>query len=238
VLPGASSKPNLPAIKSIIKFDAAKRSPKRLLPSRVSTLSQSVTALRRQPWLFSLTTALLLRAAAFYLSLGFRFGLMLVSFITQPQRGISTPTSTSPSRHTIYDRRLLLAGSGSITWYESRDLNRLASTGLDSALSVSTSHQAIRIDLSLDYRISTTVYPPAQTLGIASLFASEILQRVREHFLYYFLAQLPHIWSPGLAVHCSLSLAEPCVIGRPRLDREKGRAWHGMGNQIALNLPY
>lgn len=54
VLPGASSKPNLPAIKSIIKFDTAKRSPKRLLPSRPS--HSPVTALRRQPWLFSLTT--------------------------------------------------------------------------------------------------------------------------------------------------------------------------------------
>jgi hypothetical protein len=54
VLPGASSKPNLPAIKSIIKFDTAKRSPERLLPSRPS--HSPVTALRRQPWLFSLTT--------------------------------------------------------------------------------------------------------------------------------------------------------------------------------------
>ena len=116
VLPGASSKPNLPAIKSIIKFDTAKRSPKRLLPSRPS--HSPVTALRRQPWLFSLTT---------YRSAAPRCRILPLTWISiWINSCIITHHNEGLRNHyldiRLYERRLLLAGSASITWYESRDL--------------------------------------------------------------------------------------------------------------------
>ena len=117
VLPGASSKPNLPAIKIHNKIRRRETKPQTASSLDPLTVSHSL----RQPWLFSLTTALLLRAAAFYVSL--RLGPGLILYHYTPQRKTSTSTSTSPSRPTIHDRRLLTARwNKSETWYESRDL--------------------------------------------------------------------------------------------------------------------